>query len=54
MQSQIRITSLPVDGRGTRLLPATKSIPNERLPVHDRPLSQYVVGTDRAAGIENL
>ncbi|MGL5589866.1 MAG: sugar phosphate nucleotidyltransferase, partial [Aeromonas veronii] len=34
---------LPVAGLGTRMLPATKAIPKEMLPVVDKPLIQYVV-----------
>ncbi len=29
---------IPVAGLGTRMLPATKSIPKEMLPIVDRPL----------------
>lgn len=54
MQSQIRTAILPVAGRGTRLLPATKSVPKEMLPVYDRPLLQYAVDEARAAGITKL
>ena len=32
---------IPVAGLGTRMLPATKSIPKEMLPIVDRPLIQY-------------
>ncbi len=34
---------IPVAGLGTRMLPATKAIPKEMLPVDDEPLIQYVV-----------
>jgi UTP--glucose-1-phosphate uridylyltransferase len=44
----------PVAGLGTRLLPATKSIPKEMLTIVDRPLIQYAVDEARAAGIEQL
>ena len=33
---------LPVAGFGSRMLPATKSIPKEMLPVADRPAIDYV------------
>ncbi|MDG2098390.1 MAG: UTP--glucose-1-phosphate uridylyltransferase, partial [Glaciecola sp.] len=29
---------IPVAGLGTRMLPATKAIPKELLPVYDRPI----------------
>ncbi len=45
---------LPVAGFGTRVLPATKAIPKEMLPVFDRPAIQYVVDEALAAGIEHL
>ena len=54
MQRRIRTAILPVAGRGTRLLPATKSVPKELLPVYDRPLLQYAVDEARAAGITRL
>ena len=45
---------IPVAGLGTRVLPATKSIPKELLPVVDRPLIDYVVDEAREAGIEHI
>jgi UTP--glucose-1-phosphate uridylyltransferase len=45
---------LPVAGFGTRVLPASKAIPKEMLPVFDRPALQYVVDEALAAGIEHL
>jgi UTP--glucose-1-phosphate uridylyltransferase len=45
---------LPVAGLGTRVLPATKSIPKEMLPVFDRPAIQYVVDEALEAGIEHI
>lgn len=54
MQTKVTTAILPVAGRGTRLLPATKSVPKEMLPVYDRPLLQYAVDEARAAGITKL
>lgn len=51
---KIRKAVLPVAGLGTRVLPATKAIPKEMMPVVDRPALQYVVDEARAAGIEHL
>lgn len=45
---------IPVAGLGTRVLPATKSIPKELLPVVDRPLIDYVVAEAREAGIDQF
>lgn len=50
----IRKVVIPVAGLGTRVLPATKSIPKELLPVVDRPLIDYVVAEAREAGIEHV
>ena len=45
---------LPVAGLGTRMLPATKAIPKEMLPLVDKPLIQYVVNEAIAAGIKEI
>jgi len=45
---------IPVGGLGTRLLPATKVLPKELLPVGRRPTIQYVVEEMRAAGLEHI
>ncbi|MEQ9315679.1 MAG: UTP--glucose-1-phosphate uridylyltransferase GalU [Henriciella sp.] len=50
----IRKAVLPVAGFGTRVLPASKSIPKELLPVVDQPVIQYVVDEAREAGIEHF
>lgn len=50
----VRKVVIPVAGLGTRVLPATKSIPKELLPVVDRPLIDYVVAEAREAGIEQV
>ena len=54
MTKKLRKAVFPVAGLGTRLLPATKSIPKELLTVVDRPLIQYAVDEAREAGIEQL
>lgn len=45
---------IPVAGLGTRMLPATKAIPKEMLPLVDKPLIQYVVDECAAAGITEI
>ncbi|GAA4496317.1 UTP--glucose-1-phosphate uridylyltransferase GalU [Pseudaeromonas paramecii] len=50
----IRKAIIPVAGLGTRMLPATKAIPKEMLPVVDRPLIEYVVREAIAAGIKDI
>jgi UTP--glucose-1-phosphate uridylyltransferase len=50
----VRKAIFPVAGLGTRLLPATKTMPKEMLTVVDRPLIQYAVDEAREAGIEQM
>jgi len=50
----VRKAIFPVAGLGTRLLPATKTMPKEMLTIVDRPLIQYAVDEAREAGIETL
>jgi UTP--glucose-1-phosphate uridylyltransferase len=45
---------IPVGGLGTRLLPVTKVLPKELLPVGRRPVIQYVVEEMRAAGLDDI
>ena len=54
MSKRVRKAIFPVAGLGTRLLPATKTIPKEMITVVDRPLIQYAVDEAREAGIEEL
>lgn len=41
-------------GLGTRMLPATKAVPKEMLPIVDKPLIQYAVEEAAAAGIKDI
>ena len=54
IRMKVRKAVLPVAGHGTRVLPASKSIPKELLTVVDQPVLQYVVDEARAAGIEHF
>ena len=45
---------IPVAGLGTRMLPATKAIPKELLPIMDKPVIQYVVEEAIHSGIEQI
>jgi UTP--glucose-1-phosphate uridylyltransferase len=45
---------IPAAGFGTRMLPATKAIPKEMLPVAGKPLIQYAVEEAVASGIETV
>lgn len=53
-QHKIKKAVIPVAGLGTRMLPATKAMPKEMLPVMDKPLIQYVVKEAIAAGIKEI
>ena len=44
----------PVNGLGTRFLPATKAMPKEMLPIIDKPLIQYAVDEAVKAGVTEL
>lgn len=51
---KVKKAVIPVAGLGTRMLPASKAIPKEMLPVADRPIIQYVVNEIIAAGITEI
>jgi len=54
LSQTIRTAVFPVAGRGTRILPASKAIPKEMLPVVDKPLIQYAVEEAISAGATKL
>ena len=41
-------------GLGTRMLPATKSVPKELIPIVDKPALQYLVEEIKASGIDDI
>lgn len=45
---------IPAAGFGTRMLPATKAVPKELLPVAGKPMIQYAVEEAAASGIETV
>ncbi len=45
---------IPVAGLGTRMLPITKAIPKEMLPIVDKPMIQYIVEECAAAGLTEI
>ncbi|HKV84128.1 MAG TPA: UTP--glucose-1-phosphate uridylyltransferase GalU [Ktedonobacterales bacterium] len=51
---KIRKAVIPAAGLGTRVLPATKAIPKEMLPLADKPTIQYVIEEAVASGIEHI
>jgi UTP--glucose-1-phosphate uridylyltransferase len=52
--AKIKKAIVAVAGSGTRLLPATKSMPKEMLPIVDTPIIHLVVEELVAAGIEDI
>ncbi len=54
MNKPIRKAVVPVAGFGTRLLPVTKSVPKELLPIVDVPAIQVIVEECIASGIEEV
>lgn len=54
MQKTVRKAVIPVAGLGTRLLPVTKSVPKELLPIVDVPAIQVIVEECVASGIEEV
>ncbi|KKR22104.1 MAG: UTP-glucose-1-phosphate uridylyltransferase [Candidatus Moranbacteria bacterium GW2011_GWA2_39_41] len=51
---KIKKAVIAVAGSGTRLLPATKAMPKEMLPIVDKPIIQLVVEELVEAGIEDI
>ncbi len=51
---KIKKAVLPAAGMGTRVLPASKAIPKEMLPIVDKPAIQYIVEEAVASGIEDI
>jgi UTP--glucose-1-phosphate uridylyltransferase len=50
----LRSIIIPAAGLGTRLLPATKSVPKELLNVYDRPVMQFAIDEAIAAGAQRI
>ncbi|MBQ0756262.1 MAG: UTP--glucose-1-phosphate uridylyltransferase GalU [Amphritea sp.] len=50
----VRKAVIPVAGLGTRVLPASKAIPKEMMPVVDKPVIQHVVEEAVRAGIKEI
>lgn len=51
---KIKKAIIPAAGLGTRVLPATKSMPKEMLPIVDKPAIQYIVEEAVKSGIEDI
>lgn len=51
---KIRKAVIPAAGLGTRVLPATKSMPKEMLPIVDKPAIHYIVEEAVRSGITDI
>lgn len=51
---KIKKAIIPAAGLGTRVLPASKSVPKEMLNIVDKPAIQYIVEEAARAGIEDI
>lgn len=51
---KIRKAVIPAAGLGTRVLPASKAMPKEMLPIVDKPAIQYIVEEAAKSGIEEI
>lgn len=51
---KVKKAVIPAAGLGTRMLPATKTVPKEMLPLVDKPVIQYIIEEAVAAGIKDI
>ena len=51
---KVRKAVIPAAGLGTRMLPATKTVPKEMLPLVDKPVLQYIIEEAVDSGIEDI
>ncbi|SIS68007.1 UTP--glucose-1-phosphate uridylyltransferase [Alicyclobacillus vulcanalis] len=51
---KVRKAVIPAAGFGTRMLPATKAVPKEMLPILNKPCIQYIVEEAVYSGIEEI
>lgn len=51
---KVRKAVIPAAGLGTRVLPASKAVPKEMLPIVDKPAIQFIVEEAVASGIEDI
>lgn len=51
---KIKKAVIPAAGLGTRVLPASKAVPKEMLPIVDKPAIQYIVEEAVRAGITDI
>ncbi len=54
MGIKIKKAVIPAAGLGTRVLPASKAMPKEMIPIVDKPAIQYIVEEAAKSGIEDI
>jgi UTP--glucose-1-phosphate uridylyltransferase len=54
MPNRITKAVIPVAGLGARMLPATKAVPKEMLPIVDKSMIQYFVDECVSTGIKEI
>ena len=56
MKKKLKVSKavIPVAGLGTRMLPATKAIPKEMLPIINKPIIQLIVEEIYDSGIKEI
>ncbi|MEO7003176.1 MAG: UTP--glucose-1-phosphate uridylyltransferase GalU [Ktedonobacterales bacterium] len=54
IQRTVRKAVIPAGGLGTRVLPATKSVPKEMLPLADKPTIHYIVEEAVQSGVNHI
>ena len=54
MAQKVRKAVIPAAGLGTRVLPISKAMPKEMLPIVDKPAIQYIVEEAVKSGIEDI
>ena len=51
---KVDVSVIPAAGQGTRMRPATRSVPKALLPVVDRPVIQWIVEEGVRAGVSEF
>ncbi len=54
MSNKVTKAVIPAAGLGTRVLPASKAMPKEMIPIVDKPAIQYIVEEAVASGITDI
>lgn len=52
--NKVKKAVIPAAGFGTRVLPASKAIPKEMIPIVDKPAIQYIIQEAKNSGVEDI